>query len=246
MAWIKVVGIGPGDYGNMTIKAIEAIKECDVVIGYKTYIELIKPMVTDKEIISSGMRQEVDRCRMAIEEVMEGKNVCVVSSGDAGIYGMAGLILEVIKEKGINPGELGFEVIPGVSAFNAAASLLGAPLMNDFACISLSDHLTSWGIIEKRIEYASIGDFVIVIFNPRSKEREEHLGKAQQIMLKYKSPSTPVGIVKNAGREGQSVVITELQNMLLHPIDMLTTIIVGKSDTYIYDSKIVTPRGYSL
>ncbi|WP_213975662.1 precorrin-3B C(17)-methyltransferase, partial [Tepidanaerobacter acetatoxydans] len=171
MSWIKAVGIGPGSLEHMTLEAIDALKECDVVVGYNTYLNLIKPIIKEKQIIGSGMRHEVSRCKKAIELANEGKKVCVISSGDPGIYGMAGLLLELSAKEGL---DIKIEVVPGISAVNMAAALLGAPLMHDFALISLSDHLTPWEVIEKRLDSAAQADFVIALYNPRSHEREYH------------------------------------------------------------------------
>ncbi|WP_415853192.1 precorrin-3B C(17)-methyltransferase [Thermoanaerobacter kivui] len=243
MGWIKVVGIGPGDINDMTLKAYNALKECDVVVGYTTYINLIKPLIEDKEVISSGMRKEVDRCKKAVELALQGKNICIVSSGDAGIYGMAGLMYEVVHKENI---DLEIEVIPGVTALNSAAAILGVPVMQDFAVISLSDHLIPWQVIEKRLELSSQADFIIVLYNPKSKERPENLIKAQKIIMKYKKGDIPVGIVKNASREGQETVITTLKEMANHEIDMRTIIIIGNESTYVRNGKMITPRGYIL
>ncbi|MDI3500561.1 MAG: precorrin-3B C17-methyltransferase / cobalt-factor methyltransferase [Thermoanaerobacter sp.] len=243
MGWIKVVGIGPGDINDMTLKAYNVLKECDVVVGYTTYINLIKPLIKDKEVISLGMRKEIDRAKKAVELALQGKNVCIVSSGDAGIYGMAGLMYEVVHKENI---DLKIEVIPGVTALNAAAAILGAPVMQDFAVISLSDHLVSWQVIEKRLALSAQADFVIVLYNPKSKERTENLMKAQKIIMKYKKEDIPVGIVKNASREGQQVIITTLKEMANYEIDMRTIVIIGNESTYVENGKMVTPRGYVL
>lgn len=243
MGWIKVVGIGPGSYGDMTVRALNALRECDAVIGYITYINLIKHLLESKEIISTGMRQEVERCKKALELAGRGRNVCLVSGGDPGIYGMAGLLFEMVRKNG---GDFDIEVIPGVSAANSAASVLGAPLMHDFAVISLSDHLTPWPVIEKRIQFAAKGDFVMVLYNPQSRERKGNLSRAWEIMMRYKSPRTPAGIVKNASREGEVVIITSLCDMLKYEVDMTTVIIVGNKDTFTEKGKMITPRGYAL
>lgn len=190
-----------------------------------------------------GMRKEIERAKIAIQLALDGNNVCVISSGDAGIYGMAGPVYEVaLKEKV----DLQIEVIPGVSSLNAASSLLGAPLMQDFAVISLSDHLVPWQVIEKRLELASKADFLIVIFNPKSKERTENFYNAQKIIMKYKRGNVPVGIIKNASRENQKIIITTLDEMSNQEIDMQTIVIVGNESTYIRDGKMISPRGYIL
>lgn len=264
---IFVVGIGPGSAEHLTQKARAALYEADVIVGYKTYVNLINCIAGGKEILSTGMTQEVDRCKAAIELAEKGKKVAVISSGDAGIYGMAGLIYELVCRGGsvTRPGQgtalllhktqselfpsltvHDIEVIPGVSALNAAAAVLGAPLMHDFAVISLSDLLTPWGLIKKRVEAAAMADFVICLYNPKSSGRTEQIGIAGDLILRHRKPHTPVGIVKNAMRDGQKVVITTLADMLNYDIDMLTTLIIGNSATYVVDGVMVTPRGYKL
>ena len=238
MAKIYVVGIGPGKKGDMTFRAYDALEKSDVIIGYKTYIDLIKEYFPEKELISSPMKKEVDRCREVVEIAESGKTVSLISSGDAGIYGMAGIMLEIVPE------EIETEIIPGVTASNAAAATAGAPLMHDFATISLSDLLTDWDLIKKRVDLASQGDFVISLYNPKSKGRTTQIEDAAEIMLKYKSPETPVAIVRNAGREDEKVTAATLGTMLEHEIDMLTVIIIGNSKTFMKNGKIITPRGY--
>lgn len=243
MAGIFVVGMGPGGMEDMTPRAFKAIEEADVIIGYKTYIELIKDHFPHKNFISSGMTKEVERCRLVYEKALEGKRVALISSGDSGVYGMAGIMLEIVNKSGAN---VPVEVIPGVTAATAAAAILGAPIMHDFAIISLSDLLTPWELILKRIECASKGDFVICLYNPKSKNRSEHINAARDIILNCRTQNTPVGIVRNAGRENESHVITNLSNMLEHDIDMFTVVIIGNSKTYVENGKIITPRGYDV
>ena len=238
MAKIYVVGIGPGKKGDMTFRAYDALEKSDVIIGYKTYIDLIKEYFPEKELISSPMKKEVDRCREVVEIAESGKTISLISSGDAGIYGMAGIMLEIVPEN------IETEIIPGVTASNAAAATAGAPLMHDFATISLSDLLTDWDLIKKRVELASQGDFVISLYNPKSKGRTTQIEDAAEIMLKYKSQETPVAIVRNAGREDERVTAATLGTMLEHEIDMLTVIIIGNSKTFMKNGKIITPRGY--
>lgn len=240
---ITVVGIGPGNRDTMTFKAFKRISEADVIVGYKTYIDLIEDLLDGKKVLSSGMRKEYDRCVEALEEAASGKVVAVVSSGDPGIYGMAGIMLEVINEKG---SDIEVEIVPGVSSVNASASVLGAPLMHDFVCISLSDLLTDWELIKKRVLKAAEGDFVIALYNPKSKTRITQIVEARDILLSVKSGDTPVGIVNECLRINQSMVITDLTNMLNHQIDMTTTIIIGNSNTFVKNGKIITPRGYKL
>lgn len=243
---IFIVGTGPGRIDHITPYAQKAIRDSDAIVGYGTYLELIQDLTTDKEIVSTGMTQEIDRCRKAIELANEGRTVAVISGGDPGIYAMAGLVLELLKnqnsESGIQNPEI--EVVPGISALNACASRLGAPLMHDFASISLSDRLTQWETIEKRLEAAATADFVIALYNPKSKGRTEHISRARQIILQHRRPDTPVGIVKAAMRENESVIITDLAHMLEQDIDMQTTVIIGNSKTLIWNNLMITPRGY--
>ena len=205
--------------------------------------------------MSSGMRQEVDRCAKAVELAQEGKTVAVICSGDPGIYAMAGLVFEVMQKsedktppypplgKG-GQGGVDIEIVPGIPALSACASRLGAPLMHDFASISLSDLLTPWELIEKRLEAAASADFVIVIYNPKSKGRQEHINKARDIILRHRGPSTPVGIVRAATRDNEKIVLTDLENMLDREIDMQSTVIIGNSQTTVWNGRMVTPRGY--
>jgi precorrin-3B C17-methyltransferase len=238
------VGIGPGALEHMTPKARQAIESAEVIIGYKTYVKLIQSIIKrDVEVVSGGMGQEVERARTAVAKALANKSVAVISSGDAGVYGMAGVVLEIAELEKAN---IPIEIVPGVTSATAAASKLGAPIVSDFAVISLSDLLTPWGQIEKRLEVAAEADFVIILYNPRSQGRKEPLAKAYQILLKYRSPNTPVGIVKKVGRDGEQAVITTLKEMLAYEVDMVTTIIVGNSTTRIVNQRMVTPRGYDL
>lgn len=242
---LLIIGFGPGSFEHITERAREAIQESDMIIGYKTYVELIEGLLTGQEIISTGMTEEVSRAQEAVKQAERGKKVAVISSGDAGVYGMAGLVYEVLIEKGWRK-ETGVEVevIPGISAINSCASLLGAPVMHDACTISLSDHLTPWSLIEKRIEAAAQADFVIAFYNPKSGRRTRQIAEAQRILLQYRSPDTPVGLVKSAYRDRQSVVMTNLKEMLDHEIGMLTTVVIGNSSTFFYDDLMITPRGY--
>lgn len=235
-----MVGLGPGDRNLMAPAALEAIRISDVVVGYKTYLDLVQDIIADKDVVSSGMRKEIDRANVAIELAEQGKIVAVISSGDPGVYGMAGIVLELAKDR------VHVEVIPGVTAATAAAAALGAPLMHDFAVISLSDLLTPWVKIMNRLEAAGLGDFVVVLYNPKSKGRQTHVETAREILLWHKDPETPVGIVRCAKRGEQSVVITTLKDMLKEEIDMLTTIIVGNTQTKVENGKMITPRGYQV
>ncbi len=246
------MSLGPGFPDYIIPLAKAALDEAQVVAGYRTYIELIEPLLTHQEVVATGMKAEVKRCQAAIERAEQGARVALVSSGDAGIYGMAGLVLEICAARGLKvgppdeDGEVDFhlEVIPGIPALAAGAALLGAPLMHDFAAISLSDLLTPWETIVKRLELAAQGDFVIVLYNPQSKKRNWQLGAARDLLLKFKDPETPVGLVSRAMRQGQEVIITTLQDLLAHPVDMQTVVIVGNSQTFTYGPYMVTPRGY--
>ena len=242
MGKVTVVGIGPGSLMDMTERARRAIDEAEVLVGYHTYIELIEPLIKGREVIGTGMRQEVERCRAAVEAALT-KSVVVVSSGDAGVYGMAGLVLELLLniDKSQRPA---FEVISGVSAVNAVASVLGAPLMHDFAVISLSDLLTPWELITKRVELAAQADFVIALYNPKSHKRIENIREVQEIVLKYRSKHTPVGIVTGASRSNETKVITTLEKFTEESINMFSLVIIGNSTTYVKEGYMLTPRGY--
>ncbi|MDM8526083.1 precorrin-3B C(17)-methyltransferase [Desulfococcaceae bacterium HSG8] len=238
----------------MSERALAVIGQAEVIAGYTTYVDLIKDMIHGKKIIATAMKKEVDRIQAAIEAALSGRRCAVISSGDPGIYAMAGLVFEICRQKNIPvirpgqksvPGTLCLEIVPGIPALASGASLLGAPLTHDFACISLSDLLTPWDIIEKRIEHAAIADFVIVIFNPRSRKRDWQLGKAQEIILKHRSGNTPVGIVRNAMRDGQHVSIVPLKDLHKSEADMLTTVFIGSSASEAYLDFMYTPRGYS-
>ncbi len=242
---IYIVGTGPGEIEHITPKALEVIREAEVIVGYKTYLDLIQELIKNKEIISTGMTEEIDRCKKAIELAFSGKTVAVISGGDPGIYAMAGLIFELLKERQTVVDNLPFiKVVPGISALNACAARLGAPLMHDFASISLLDRLTPWEFIEKKIESAVIADFVIVLYNPGSKGRPKHINRTREIILKYRKPETPVGIVKSAMRKNEKVIITNLKDMLDNNIDMQSTVIIGNSQTFIWNGVMITRRGY--
>ena len=237
---IYIVGIGPGKKPDMTFKAYEAMESSDIIVGYKTYTDLVKKYFSSTEIKSSSMMKEVDRCIEVLELAKTGKNVALISSGDAGVYGMAGIMYEVIGEND----DVEVEVIAGVTATNAAAAIVGAPIMHDYVTISLSNLLTDWELIKRRLELAAQGDFIVSLYNPKSRGRTTQIAKAQQIMLKYKSKDTPVAIVRNAGRENEEYEITTLENMLDFEINMLTIVLIGNSNTYVKNGKMITPRGY--
>ncbi len=240
-----LVGIGPGDHKDMTAQCVAVLRNCDVVVGYKRYVELAKPFISEKDVISSGMSQEVERCSQAIEEAKKGKNVALISSGDTGVYGMAGLALEIIDRKKLwNRFEI--EIVPGIPVLHAAASRLGAPLMNDYAVISLSDLLTPWETIVKRLTHAVQADFVICLYNPKSKKRTRQIKEAKSILLQHRKPDTPVGLARNVGRKGESITITTLNKMLRYKIDMVTIIIIGNSTTVLKNNQLITPRGYKI
>ncbi|EMY4487908.1 precorrin-3B C(17)-methyltransferase [Listeria monocytogenes] len=240
---IYVIGIGPGDKRLMTGEALQAIEDVEVIVGYVTYIKLIKELIKDKEVVKTGMRREIDRCQEAVDIALTGKKVAVVSSGDAGIYGMAGLVLELAEKS--DP-DLEVKVIPGITASIGAAAVLGAPIMHDFCHISLSDLMTPWEVIEKRLTHAAMADFVVCFYNPRSKGRANHLANAFQKMMEYKSGDTVVGIVKDVGRKEERKIITTMRDIDYELVDMTTMVIVGNKETYVKNGKMITPRGYTL
>ena len=240
---IYVIGIGPGCKNLMTMEAINAIEDAEVIVGYKTYIDLVKEFIDGKEVVQNGMRKEIERCKQALEIAKTGKKVAVISSGDAGIYGMAGLILELTTKEDL---DVNVKVVPGVTASIGAAAVLGAPIMHDFCHISLSDLMTPWEVIEKRLRLAAEADFVVCLYNPRSKGRSEHLARAFEIMGEFKDGSTPVGIVKDVGRADQEKFICTFDTMDFERVDMTTMVIIGNKATYIHDDLIITPRGYEV
>lgn len=244
MGKITVVGIGPGSLLDMTPRARQAIESAQVIAGYNTYIKLIEELLGNRKVIGTAMMQEIDRCRMAVAEAADGHDTVVVSSGDAGVYGMAGLVLELVLQQPEDTRPEFGGVIAGVSAVNAAASVLGAPLMHDFAVISLSDLLTPWETIEKRIEMAAQGDFVTALYNPKSKKRVENIERVREIMLKHRKADTPVGIVTAASRDGEGKIISNLENFTKEEINMFSLVIIGNSMTYVKDGYMITPRGY--
>lgn len=237
---IYVVGIGPGSYEQMTIQAAEILKNSDLIIGYTVYVDLVKEYFSDKEFMTTPMRKEVDRCILAFEEAQKGKTVSMICSGDAGVYGMAGLMYEI----GERYPDTKLSIIPGVTAANAGAAVLGAPLMHDFCLISLSDLLTPWDKIETRLLEASKADFVICLYNPSSKKRADYLQKACDLMMAYKDPSTVCGMVKDIAREGQEVKILTLEELRNTNVDMFTTVFIGNEQTRHSHGHMITPRGY--
>jgi len=241
-----VVGIGPGDQAHLSQGAALELGAAEVIVGYRTYLQLLKEILpAGQQVVGSGMRQEVERARLAVDSALSGRRVAVVSSGDAGIYGMAGLVLEVLLATG-RQAEVDFVVVPGITAASAAAALLGAPLMHDFAVISLSDLLTPWDVIKRRIEAAAQGDFVVVFYNPKSRRRVRQIVEAREILLQHRAPETPVGVITGAGRSGQRVVVSDLERFLSVEIDMQSVVLVGNSQSYARDGFMVTPRGYRI
>lgn len=242
MKKLFVVGIGPGDAKNMTAACRNAIGQSDVIVGYSKYVELVAPLCHTKRTLDTPMTHETERCRTALRLAAQGETVAVVCSGDAGVYGMAGLIYELSEQ--FPP--LDIEIIPGVTAALAGAAVLGAPLTHDFAVISLSDLLTPWELIEKRLACAAAADFCIALYNPASKKRSGHLQKACAILLRHKPPETVCGLVRNIGREGQHAEVMPLKQLREAPADMFTTVFVGNAQTKKLNGKMVTPRGYTL
>lgn len=251
------MGIGPGNGAYLCGRAVAALNEAEVIAGYTTYIDLIRDIIGDKPVIETGMKKEVDRVSAAIDEALEGRPCAIVSSGDPGIYAMAGLVFEMCRERGIDlttqpqpapetgTPRLTVEVVPGIPALAAGAALLGAPLTHDFAAVSLSDLLTPWEVIEKRLDAAAAADFVLVIYNPKSKRRDTHLERARDIILNHRDAATPVGVVTGAMRENQRVVLTTLGELHRAEVDMQTTVFVGNAASFVFSDHLVTPRGYS-
>ena len=240
MSKIYVTGLGPGAADQMTIRARKVLEKCPVIIGYTVYIDLIREEFPDKTFLSTPMRKETDRCRMAFAEAQKGQDVAMVCSGDAGVYGMAGLICEVGKDYP----DVGIEIVPGITAASGGAAVLGAPLMHDFAVISLSDLLTPWEKIERRVRAAAEADFVICIYNPASKKRADYLKKACEMILEFRRPETVCGIVRNIARDGESYGIMSLEKLRDTQVDMFTTVFIGNSNTMELNGRMVTPRGY--
>jgi len=243
---LYLVGIGPGAEEHTTPAALRAIADADLVVGYTTYIKLVRHLLEGKQVIKTGMTEEIDRARSAVEHAKAGGKVALVSSGDAGVYGMAGLVFQVLREMGWRRGESPeLRIVPGMTALNSCASLVGAPLVHDFCTISLSDLLTPWPVIAKRIEAAASADFVIGLYNPASGRRTRQIVEAQSIIRRHREGSTPVALVKSAYRKLQEVVITDVDSFLEYEIGMLTTVIVGSSNTFLFEGYMVTPRGYT-
>lgn len=243
---LAVVGIGPGAEQHATPAALAAIAEAELIVGYSTYIKLVRPLIEGKEVIRTGMTEEITRARAAVERARDGGKVALISSGDAGVYGMAGLVFEVLKGIGWRRGDSPeLRIIPGMTAMNACASLVGAPLVHDFCAISLSDLLTPWPVITRRIEAAASADFVVGLYNPASGRRTRQIVEAQAILSRYREGSTPVALVKSAYRRRQHAVLSDLDHFLDYEIGMLTTVLVGSSNTFVFEGYMVTPRGYT-
>jgi len=247
MGTLKVVGIGPGCEDKLTIEAKRALDEADVIVGYKAYVELVKHMsgMSEKAFLQTAMRGEVERCKMALDEANKGQDVCMVCSGDAGIYGMAGIVLQLAKDYE----DVEVRVIPGVTAALSGSALLGAAVGHDVALISLSDLLTDWSVIEKRLRGAAMADFVMVLYNPASHKRSDYCKKACEIILEYKSEDTVCGIAKNIGRDGEYysiLTLKELKELENNEVDMFSTVFIGNSSTEIIGKHMVTPRGYKI
>ncbi|MEE0094966.1 MAG: precorrin-3B C(17)-methyltransferase [Oscillospiraceae bacterium] len=234
-----LVGLGPGDPQGMTEAARAALEQAEVLCGYTVYLDLVKEQFPEKETYTTPMTRELERCQWAVNRAAQGKIVAMLCSGDAGVYGMAGPVLELAEGKNVE-----IEVVPGVTAAISGAAVLGAPLMHDFCVISLSDLLTPWETIARRLRCAAAGDFSIVLYNPRSKKRPEHLRRACQILLEEKSPDTVCGWVRNIGRVGQTHGVVTLGELGRMELDMFTTVFIGASSTKVIDGRMVTPRGY--
>jgi precorrin-3B C17-methyltransferase len=243
---IMLVGIGPGSVDHMTQRARAAIAEADVVIGYVTYIKLVSDLIEGKEIIRKSMTEELDRAVSALAAARSGKKVALISSGDAGVYGMAGPTYEVLFQSGWTPDDpVQVEIIPGASALNSCAALVGAPLTHDFCAISLSDLLTPWPTIARRLDAVAMADFVVALYNPKSGRRTRQIVEAQRLFLRHRRPDTPVVIVKSAYRRRENIVYTTLDHMADADIGMLSTVLIGNSNTTVRHGLMVTPRGYA-
>lgn len=247
---IMLVGLGPGAHEHLTARARAAIAEADTIIGYVTYIRLVADLLEGKEVIKKSMTEEIDRALAALDRARQGRKVALISSGDAGVYGMAGPTFEVLFQAGWTPpdgrpGGIEVEIVPGASALNTCAALVGAPLTHDFCAISLSDLLTPWPTIARRLDAVAYADFVVALYNPKSGRRTGQIVEAQRIFLRHRDPATPVAIVKSAYRPRQRIEFTTLERMAEADIGMLTTVLIGNSNTFVRDGLMVTPRGYA-
>ena len=245
---IYLVGLGPGDRTLLTSAALDAIYCSDAIVGYDGYLDQIRDLTEGKQVVSMPLGKEMERAARAAELAGEGKSVAVISSGDIGVYGMAGPVFERLAANGWDGKHPQVEVVPAVTASQAAASVLGAPLMQDFCAISLSDLMTPWDTIRKRLDAAAYGDFVIALYNPRSKRRRKQIIEARGIVLRHRGADTPVGIVRNACRPDQESILTTLGELerRFERIDMFTTLVIGNSTTYIHAERMITPRGYTV
>lgn len=240
MSKLYVVGIGPGKFEGMTQEAARALQESDVIVGYTVYVDLVRDHFPDKAFLTTPMRREVERVELALAEAAKGQTVAMVCSGDAGVYGMSGLC----EELAVNYSGVEVKTVPGVSAVMSGAAILGAPLMHDFAVISLSDLMTPWTTIEKRLRAAAAADFVICLYNPSSHKRKDYLQRACDIVLEAASPDTVCGVAQNIGREGENAQVMTLKELRDTQVDMFSTVFIGNSQTKVIGGKMVTPRGY--
>ena len=245
---LYLVGLGPGGLEHLTPAAQDALGQADSVVGYGPYVEQVGPLVQGKNLVTMDLGQELERAAKAVDLAYAGHQVAVVSSGDTGIYGMAGPVFRVLVDRGWDGQNPPLEVLPGVSAMQAAAAILGSPLMQDFCAISLSDLLTPWETIRRRLEAAAQGDFVVALYNPRSRKRNQQLQEARSILLGHRSGQTPVGIVRDAYRPGQGVILTDLEHLIEHveSVDMVTVVLIGNSTSFVHQGRMVTPRGYEV
>ncbi len=243
---LSVVGIGPGADQQTTPAALAAIAEADLIVGYTTYIRLVRHLIEGKQVVKTGMTEEIGRARAAVEHARAGGKVAIISSGDAGVYGMAGLVFQVLRDLGWKRGESPeLRLVPGITALSSCASLVGAPLGHDFCAISLSDLLTPWPVIVRRLEAAAQADFVVGLYNPASGRRQRQIVEAQSILRRHREGSTPVALVKSAYRKLEEVILSDLDSFLDYEIGMLTTVLVGSTSTFMFEGYMVTPRGYS-
>jgi len=243
---LSIVGIGPGAHDHTTPAALRAIAEAELVVGYTTYIKLVRDLIVGKEVVKTGMTEEIGRARAAVARARQGGRVALISSGDAGVYGMAGLVFQVLQEIGWKRGDSPeLRLIPGITALSSTASLVGAPLGHDFCAVSLSDLLTPWPVIARRIDAAASADFVIGLYNPASGRRQRQIVEAQRIMRQHRDGATPVALVKSAYRKLQQVELSDLDSFLEFEIGMLTTVLVGSSNTFVFEGHMITPRGYT-
>lgn len=243
MKKVFVVGLGPGNLCQATERALDAMEQSEVIAGYTVYVDLVRQRFGHKELLSTAMKKEAERCNLALDEAEKGRTVSMVCSGDSGVYGMAGLMYEAAEARGLSS-EIEIEVVPGITAACSGAAVLGAPLIHDFTVISLSDLLTPWELIEKRLECAAAGDFSICLYNPSSVKRHDYLQKACDIILKHRKPSNVAGYVQNIGREGEQGIVMDLKTLRDTKVDMFTTVFIGNSKTKNINGKMVTPRGY--